>query len=463
MASNNNWQFRKVDSLTERLGIDDPASSLKFRKQPVFIEPEGSVPWSHKGMTAMGFTGGIGSMLVGAKRAGFDVLGNLEWRDYYRFMHNPGDNTFTRNYPGAFMARGPKDLPSGVMPTSLDYAVGHPECGMYSLLSAPLLNRSKDFESRKTDLGDIPLFLQYVQQFRPRFFLMDDLPNSFAAMPMSDYVDMLPDYDLFPEWISNWAYGNIQKHRNRMFIVGALKSEKFVFVPGEKAHTLTTKDVINDLLTTNGTGFMPNHAEVDFDKETGRFKHIRKHGDSPSYRDLQKYFTSGDPILKGNKPYYKEGNVLSRRPGTTDPKWDGNCPVLSGGYDPIHPIRGTPITLRERARIQGFPDNFIFYNSKEGPYEKTWDPFQGEGGRGVKQTGKAMPIQFCEYVANQVADHIQSGAKYVRGTRILNPNPKVSEAKQDFCKLGGYADQERACDNCWLKAKCEIRGSYAAQ
>ena len=100
MASNNNWQFRKVDSLTERLGIDDPASSLKFRKQPVFIEPEGSVPWSHKGMTAMGFTGGIGSMLVGAKRAGFDVLGNLEWRDYYRFMHNPGDNTFTRNYPG---------------------------------------------------------------------------------------------------------------------------------------------------------------------------------------------------------------------------------------------------------------------------------------------------------------------------------------------------------------------------
>ncbi len=458
--STNSWQFRKDENLQGRLGIHDSPASLKFRQQPVFIEPEGELP--DRELTAMGFTGGIGSMLVGAARNGFRVVGNIEWRDYYRWKFNPGDNTFVRNYPGAFIARGPSDVPSGLMPTTIDYAVGHPECGMYSLLSAPLVNRSKDFESRKTDVGDIPLFLEYVRDYKPRFFLMDDLPGSFEALPMSDYVDMLPEYDLFPEWISNWAYGNIQKHRNRMFIVGALKSEKFTFVPGEVPHSIVTSDVIFDLETNNGTGLIANHAEVDLDAQTGRFKHIRSRGDSPSYRDLKAYFTSGDPVLKGNKPYYNKEGELSRRPGTTDPKWGGNCPVLSGGYDPIHPLRGTPLTVRERARIQGFPDDFIFYNSKGGPYETTWDPFQGEGGRGVKQTGKAMPIQFCEFVAKQVASHIRGKPFEASGKRVLRPNPKVSEAKLEFCRLGGFAAQNKACDNCWLKETCEIRGAHAS-
>lgn len=456
----NNWQFRKSDDLQERLGLKDSPSALKFRQYPVFIEPDGSI--SERELTAIGFTGGIGSMLVGAQRNGFKVVGNIEWRDYYRYK-TTGDNTFTHNYPGAFMARGPGDVPSDLMPTTIDYAVGHPECGMYSLLSAPLVNRSKDFETRKTDVGDIPLFLEYVRDFKPRFFLMDDLPNSFEALPMSKYVEMLPEYDLFPEWISNWGYGNIQKFRNRMFIIGALKTEKFTFVPGEETHTLVTRDIIFDLLISNGNGLVPNHAEVDLTKQTGRFKHIRSHGDSPNYKELQAYFTSGAPILRGNKPYYKADGSLSRRPGTTDPKWEGNCPVLSGGYDPIHPVRGTPLTLRERARIQGFPDDFIFYNSKEGPYELTWDPFQGEGGRGVKQTGKAMPIQFCEFVAKQVASHIQGLPFSSSGKRVLGPNPKVSKAKLEFCRLGGFAAQDEACANCWLHASCELRGTYADQ
>lgn len=460
MSKSNNWQFRKSDDLQERFGIKDSAQALKFRRQPVFIEPQGELP--KRDLVAMGLTGGIGSMLVGAKRAGFRVVGNIEWRDYYRFMLTPGDNTFVRNYPGAFMARGPDDVPKDLIPSTIDYAVGHPECGMYSLLSAPLVNRSKGFETRKSDVSDIPLFLQYVAEFKPRFFLMDDLPNSFAALPMSEYIELLPEYDLFPEWISNWAYGNIQKHRNRMFIVGALKSEKFAFVPGEVAHALTTRDIIEDLLDSNGDGSIPNHAEVDLTATTGRFKHLRHHGDSPIYQELKDYFTSGDPVLRGNKPYYKEDGTLARRPGTTDPKWEGNCPVLSGGYDPIHPVRGTPITLRERARIQGFPDDFIFHVSKGGPYELTWDPFQGEGGRGVKQTGKAMPIQFCEFVAKQVSAHIKGIPFEASGKRLLGANAKVSEAKLEFCNLSGFANQRKACENCWLKDKCELKNSYAS-
>jgi DNA (cytosine-5)-methyltransferase 1 len=461
MGTANSWQFRKTESLHGRLGLLDPVTAQKFRRHPIFLEPKGERPT--KPFTAMGLTGGIGSMLAGASNHGFSIAGNIEWRDYYRWASLEGDSTFVNNYPGAFMSRGISDVPLDLIPSTIDFAVGHPECGMYSLLSAPLVNRTKDFESRKTDLGDIPLFLEYVKELQPKFFLMDDLPNSFAALPMSAYVDMLPEYDLFPEWISNWAYGNIQKYRNRMFIVGALKHEKFAFVPGEQSHELKTKDIIFDLTMLNGLGLLANHAEVDLESFTGRFKHIRFRGDSPSYRELREYFLSGDPVLRGNKPYYNSEGVLGERPGTTDPKWEGNCPVLSGGYDPIHPVRGTPLTLRERARIQGFPDNFIFYTSKTGPYEKVWDPFRGEGNRGVKQTGKAMPVQFCEFVAKQVSSHLLGKPLEASGKRVLSPNPKVSEAKIDFCKLGGYANQTKACENCWLKGNCELRGEYASK
>jgi DNA (cytosine-5)-methyltransferase 1 len=68
-------------------------------------------------------------------------------------------------------------------------------------------------------------------------------------------------------------------------------------------------------------------------------------------------------------------------PGKMDPiskfprlKWDGTCPTLRAGtasdrgsYQaarPIHPSRPRVITTREAARLQGFPDWFIFHPTK---------------------------------------------------------------------------------------------------
>jgi DNA (cytosine-5)-methyltransferase 1 len=304
------------------------------------------------------------------------------------------------------------------------------------------------------DVGDIPLFLEYVAEFKPRFFLMDDLPDSFTALPMKAYMDLLPDYDLFPEWISNWAYGNIQKYRNRMFMVGALKSEKFVFRPGEVEHNLTTKDIIGDLIDSTGDGVTPNHANVDLNRVPGRFVNLRYLGDSANWAETIAYMR--EHKLRGSKPYFNLQGERKFRPGTIDPKWDGMCPVLSGGYNPFHPEAWRPMSVRERARIQGFPDDFIFYHNPGSPYDPVWEPYSGDGNRGVKQTGKAMPIQFCSYVMKQVAAHITKKPFKTSGARILKENIKISAAKYEFCKESGYADQERACKTCWKESTCDL-------
>lgn len=449
MSKGNKWQHRQADSIEERFGLLDDPSSLKYRKTPVFEAPIGDRP--SRPLKAMGITCGIGSMLVGAKQLGFEVIGNVEWRDYYRYLPQGRSSTFVHNYPGAFIARGTGDIPLDLLPGAIDFAAGHPECGRYSTLSYSVAKGSYQ-EGRGSDVSDIPLFLKLVALLKPRFFLMDDLPDSFGPLPMSEYIKALPEYDLFPEWISNWGYGNIQKHRNRMFVVGSLKSERFVFQPGEFEHDRSLKDVIPDLVNFE-EGLFANHSTVDLDYHPGRYVNMRWYGDRPSWRELQQ----SNSDFETNIPYWTPNNDEEKiRPGTRSPAWDGWCPVLSGGFNPIHPLRKLPLSIRERARIQGFPDDFVFNTDEAGPYRKIWEPYNSDGQRAIKQTGKAMPLQFCTYVADQVKHHIEGRPFPSTRKRVIKVNDKVSAAKLDFCDLSGYADQDRACEACWLRKTCHI-------
>lgn len=451
MSSKNSWQHRKADSDEERFGLLDSPNAIRYRRMPIWQEPEEDLP-SGLALTAMGVTSGVGSMLVGCQQLGYNVVGNVEWRDYYRFRTTAGDSTFMKAFPGAFMARGLKDVPGNRMPGSIDLILGHPECGRYSLLSHSVTLGTYS-ESRGSDLSDLPLFLKMIAELRPRFFLMDDLPDSFAVLPMSEYVRLLPDYDLFPEWISNWGYGNIQKHRNRMFMVGALKSENFVFVPGEQEHTRTLEDEIGDLLGVL-PGQIQNSAHIDPNYSPGRYANLRHFGDRPTWTEALTHMRSLG--VKSQIPYYGEGGEKKVRPGTNNPLWDGGCPVLSGGYNPLHPIAPRPLTIRERARIQGFPDDFIFHYQDAGSWDTVWNPYDSDGQRGIKQTGKAMPIQFCKFFADQVKHHIEKNPFKASGRRVIKPNPKVTQAKEEYCELAGYADQAKACANCWHRKACPL-------
>lgn len=49
-------------------------------------------------------------MLIGARDAGFEVVGNIEWRKYYHARDEQGRNTFTENFPGAFLVNKIDDL-----------------------------------------------------------------------------------------------------------------------------------------------------------------------------------------------------------------------------------------------------------------------------------------------------------------------------------------------------------------
>src|SRR5262245_51859164 len=110
------------------------------------------MPVPKRKFKAIGITCGIGSMLVGARQAGFEVVGNVEWRKYYHHVDADGKNTFKHNFPGAIFKLKLEDLTSEELArmSNADIALGLPECGCFSQL-----NPNK---AAVNDPTDIPLF-----------------------------------------------------------------------------------------------------------------------------------------------------------------------------------------------------------------------------------------------------------------------------------------------------------------
>ena len=407
-------------------------------------------------------------MLIGARNAGFDIVGNVEWRKYYHVKDDRGRNTFLENFQGAEFPRSVEQMTEEQFKkfSNPDLALGHPECGNFSQLSGA----NKDRKEKLFDPADIPLFVDIIAKFKPRFFVMDDLPRSFMAYPMSKYAEKLPEYDLFPEWISNWGYGNVQKGRNRMFMLGALKKEKWVFKANEFVNPLTVKDVLEDLPTPRRGSNVPNHDPHDMERDCARalnlYEYRRKHNwgsvrdyfkDKPGGYTLELTLTKemqGQRVRDGKEPN-------SKRIGFLKGHWEGPAHVLTGGNANFHHLRNEPYTVRERARLQGFPDDFVFYGTILNE-KGEWDHDVNRETM-VKQTGKAMPIQFSEYVSRQIAAHIQKKDFTASGNRVIDDNAYVDEAKKWYCKTIGYGQQKKACNACWLDGQCEVQDEKRKQ
>ena len=110
--------------------------------------------------------------------------------------------------------------------------------------------------------------------------------------------------------------------------------------------------------------------------EGGNWKHIPHHIPSKRLEQIRK--TGGRTTLYGrlswNKPSYTITTYFNR-PG-------------NGAY--IHPEDDRVISAREAARLQSFPDNYIFYGSKTSF---------------CKQIGNAVPPLLAYFIAKQIKKH----------------------------------------------------------
>jgi site-specific DNA-cytosine methylase len=368
-------------------------------------------------MKILGVVDGIGSMMVGA-RDDHEIIGNIEWRKYYH------TGTFEHNFPGSFMVKGWDELSEDQIKKALsaDMVIGHPECGNFSILN------TKGF--KETESLDLPYFIDVVNRVKPKFFLADNLPKSLLCFSLMDWTRETENYKVYPLWVSNFGYGNAQKFRNRLFIFGVRNDIDFEFVPNEKEHNMVTEDFLEGLPTDSDIIEL-NHVHKKYDSFlTGFNKYCFGNFEDRGKGRITWGEFKDNIILDGRTicVYNKQGD-LKKRPGHNVRGRDQVAPTLTGGgwggSDGVYDSKTyQPFTIRERARIQGFPDSFIFLPINYYEDQNSYDNL-------IKQTGKCMPIQFCTYIVEQIGLFVDHGLSPdpEDAKTILKPNPIIENQK----------------------------------
>lgn len=401
-------------------------------------------------MKVLGVFGGIGSMMIGAKQQGYEVIGNIEERPMFF------TGTFEANFPGAFMVNSIGDLTQEQKERckDIDLILGHPKCGSFSTLRH--VNETLE-DARKELAGNFEKFINSVNYFKPKFFAIDNLPKSLTEFTYKDWSEKLPDYDIHFEYISNRNYGNVQL-RKRLFIIGSKKELGFYFIPSEFENNETLLERINKISPD-----APNNQQwKKSDIVEGWYRH-------EFVKDFVAYKTPEDRITyeefaeflkpqKLNKPIvcYNKKQQLTSRLGKTVIDINGMAKTVTGGNTGHHYMFRSdtfmPFTIRERAKIGGCPDDFIFLPNQENEI-KSWHNDL------IHQTGKFMPVEFTTFLTKQIKDFLEGKRDESTYTkqRLVKSKEEVDENKYLYCKNVGYTNQEKVCEFCGCKEYCKKR------
>jgi len=223
-------------------------------------------------------------------------------------------------------------------------------------------------------------FFRIVAELRPTFFVMENVRGLAypSARPVLDAAlkCVQDDYDLLGPKVWDASTFGAATKRSRMFVIGIRKDRR---APLTEAHlaarevpAATVADALADLAGATPIDPCPRALNVDRWLITAAAVPSEY---STSLRSNDRTFTGHRKTAHTPKVIERFAQVL---PGLYDkvgrhPRLDpaGQCPTLRAGTGvdlgsfqsvrPIHPTEDRVITVREAARLQGFPDDHVFH------------------------------------------------------------------------------------------------------
>jgi DNA (cytosine-5)-methyltransferase 1 len=338
---------------------------------PLLPTPSGRM--TTKKYTFIDLFSGAGGLGEGFRQAGF--------RSVYAVEINPyAAETYRLNFDHDVFV-GPIQNVKKV-PATADIVIGGPPCQGFSPLGkmTPIVEHDAMNQLWRH-------FLRIVRQVLPRAFVIENVPELLTS---SEFVHIQAaasrlGYRLAADVLNAAAFG-VPQRRRRAFIVGLRQGTPALPVP-TKART-TVRDAIGDL------PLIP----------TGKDLHI---GRNPTLKSLERYKCippGGNRFdLMRKRPDLAPRCWLEKPTGSTDVfgrlEWDKLALTIrteffkpeKGRY--LHPQAHRPITHREAARLQTFPDSFVFCGSKI---------------EVAKQIGNAVPPALARAVAEALRARLQS-------------------------------------------------------
>ena len=344
---------------------------------------------------------GAGGLSLGLQRAGFQVayasdLDAIACETYRQNLGSHIEHADIANLTAShILAKSRAEI------GELAVVAGAPPCQGFSVQ-----RRGSTIDSR----NDLVLrFYELALELRPKAILMENVVTLFGIRGRSETAGAermctSAGYSLHRAILDANQF-DVPQHRRRAFMV-AIRGDvasRFEFPAPQNKRPLTVRDAIGDLPSPprdyTNSSHIANHIRVKIsDLNTLRISHVPPGG---GRQDIP--FELQLPCHQKNDGH-RHLDVYGRM------RWDSPAPTITAMFDNFtrgrfaHPSEDRPITGREGARLQSFPDSFHFVGPK-----KTV----------ARHIGNAVPPNLAFHVANAIRLCLGNPERSAWGSHLL--------------------------------------------
>lgn len=323
---------------------------------------------------------GAGGLALGIENAGFETIALIEIDKYASKtlkLNRPNWNVINDDISKI----SELDLEEyfSIKKFELDLLSGGAPCQSFSYAG----NRLGLEDSRGTLFYHYALFLEKLQ---PKMFLFEnvkglishDKGNTFKVI---SEIFRQTGYQIDHKVLNAWNYGVPQK-RERLIMVGIRNDladrVKFSF-PNPHNYKPVLRDVLLDVPKSEGALYSDYKKQIfDLVPPGGYWRDIPE--------DIAKEYMKSCWNMSGGR------TGILRRLSLDEPSLTVLTSPSQKQTDRCHPLESRPFTIRENARCQSFPDEWIFFGSISQQY---------------KQVGNAVPVNLAKEVGIKIKEALK--------------------------------------------------------
>jgi DNA (cytosine-5)-methyltransferase 1 len=292
--------------------------------------------------------------------------------------------------------------------------IGGPPCQGFSLMGKRLK------ADPRNDL--LRHYFRLVSEIRPKFFVMENVPGLLLGSSrqiLDEAIACVRGYEIVGPMLLNANEFGAATNRHRVVLVGlrgrGVLTERMI-LDARSSTKATVIDAISDIPPPNELGvgrYRRNRGLSTYAADARTTRDLLGSMELKAYvregfvRDIFPTRHTSDVVMRFASVSQGQSDPISRCPRLS---WDRPAPTLRAGTGaergsfqairPLHPNEDRVITVREAARLQGFPDWFTFHRTK-------WHSFRMIGNSVSPQMSKA--IMGCVHKALTVGRDGNSG------------------------------------------------------